>query len=220
LANLRLIANPVERGYEAPVNAAAANNRDVVHDAYAGDPPLRPGMRLGLRVGAAAALLGGLAWTIKGAAILIADEQPPSLFEAGPAMFGVWLLSAGLFAMPSARRRVVVLSLACVSTISGGVALVSELTGELIGAALAVSSVALLAGLLSLDRHAPWPLPVAWWLGAVTAPALLVGGMLSAIDERLLEIPVVVVGLGWMLLGVASSRLGDSGATLDPRRTT
>jgi hypothetical protein len=37
-------------------------------------------------------------------------------------------------------------------------------------------------------------------------PALIVGGMLSEIDERLLEVPLVCLGAGWMSVGWAVLR--------------
>ena len=40
-----------------------------------------------------------------------------------------------------------------------------------------------------------------FWTGAGTLPALAVGGALAEIDERLLEIPLVCVGLAWMRVG-------------------
>jgi hypothetical protein len=60
---------------------------------------------------------------------------------------------------------------------------------------------ALLVGLLLLPRRGPWPTPLAWWIGAAMLPALVVGGALSAVDERLLEIPLTCLGMAWMVLG-------------------
>ena len=36
-----------------------------------------------------------------------------------------------------------------------------------------------------------------------TVPALIVGGALSVIDERLLEIPLTCIGLAWIVVGWA-----------------
>ena len=52
----------------------------------------------------------------------------------------------------------------------------SDLLGELWGGALALSSVALLMGLLTLERNGRWPASLAWWIGAAMVPALVVGG--------------------------------------------
>ena len=78
--------------------------------------------------------------------------------------------------------------------------------GEVVWATLAVSSIALLLGLLTLGRDGRWPAPLAWGIGLAMLPALLVGGALSAIDERLLELPLVCLGVGWMAVGWAMLR--------------
>lgn len=164
------------------------------------------------RIGGVAALLGGLAWTVKGLVILAGGDQPPLLFEAAPALFGVGLLSVGRSTMPPGRRRTTALGLAAGAAVAGLAALVSELAfvsalvGDVAGAALGISSVALLIGLLMLERNRRWPARLAWWIGIAMAPALVVGGVLSAIDESLLEIPIVLLGMAWMTVGWAMLR--------------
>ena len=86
----------------------------------------------------------------------------------------------------------------------------SDLVGEVAGGALALSSVALLIGLLTLARNGRWPAPLAWWIGVALVPAFLVGGVLSEIAERLLEIPLVCVGIAWMTVGWAGLRQHDA----------
>jgi len=93
---------------------------------------------------------------------------------------------------------------AAVAAIAGLAALVSELVGEVVGVALVISSLGLLLGLLTLDRHHQWPTPLAWWIGVAMVPALLVGGMLSEIDERLLELSLICLGTAWMVVGWAA----------------
>ncbi|MFD7072602.1 hypothetical protein ACFV9G_00210 [Nocardioides sp. NPDC059952] len=153
------------------------------------------------RLGGVAALIGGLAWTVKGTVILIRGDQPPLLFEVAPMLFGVALLSVAYSTLRPSRRRAAALGLAAVSAIAGVVALASELVGEVVGMALAISSIALLIGLLLLPRRGQRPAPLAWWIGATTLPALLVGGLLSELDERLLEVPLTCLGVAWTVLG-------------------
>ena len=40
-------------------------------------------------------------------------------------------------------------------------------------------------------------------MGLATIPLLILGGALEAVDERLLELPIALLGLGWVILGVA-----------------
>ncbi len=81
--------------------------------------------RLFARAGAAAAVLGGIAWTVKGVAILATGDQPPVVFELGPPLFAVGLI--GLYARlgQSGRTAVAGLVLACVSILLAGVSLVA-----------------------------------------------------------------------------------------------
>lgn len=160
------------------------------------------GRRSVVRLGGVAALVGGLAWSVKGTVILVGGDQPPLLLEVAPMLFGVALLSIAYSTSPPSRRRAVTLVLAAVSAIAGFVALASELVGEVAGIALAISSIALLIGLLLLPRRGPRPAPFAWWIGATTVPALLVGGILSELDERLLEVPLTCLGVAWIVLGL------------------
>lgn len=69
---------------------------------------------------------------------------------------------------------------------------------------LALSSVALLIGLLTLARNERWPTSLAWWIGAAMVPSLVIGGVLSEIDERLLEIPLICLGIAWAAVGWAT----------------
>jgi hypothetical protein len=158
------------------------------------------------RLGGVAAILGGLAWTLKGVVILAGGDQPPLLFEAAPALFGIGLLGVAYSTMPPSGQRAVVLRFASVAAVAGLAALVSDLVGEVAGEALAISSVALLIGLLALARNRRWPAPLAWWIGLAMVPALAVGGLLSEVDERLLEIPLICLGAAWMGLGWAALR--------------
>jgi hypothetical protein len=47
-----------------------------------------------------AALLGGLAWTVKGVVILVGYQQPPLLFDVAPTLFGLGLLGVATARCP------------------------------------------------------------------------------------------------------------------------
>lgn len=185
--------------------ACASGSQDAILGGMSDTAAETASARL-IRLGHVAALLGGLAWTVKGVVILGGGNQPPLLFELGPALFGIGLLSVAYSTMPRSRRLTAALGLGVVAAVAGLAALLSDLVGELAGAALAISSVALLTGLLMLLRSGRWPAALAWWIGVAMVPALLVGGVLSGIDERLLEIPIVCLGIAWITVGWAALR--------------
>jgi hypothetical protein len=162
-----------------------------------------------IRIGGAAGLAGGLAWVIKGGAILAADDQPPLAFGIALPLFGLSLLGVAHLTLRGIRRRVVV-TLAWLAVVTGLVALLSELLDKGWDVSIAASSLALLIGQLALARSGRAPAPLAFWIGVGTLPALAVGGALAEIDERLLEIPLVCVGLAWMLVGWVTLRNRDA----------
>lgn len=192
-----------------------------------------------MRLGGAAAALGGLLW-VKGVAILVTGHQPPVIFEASPALLAAGVVSLYSLSPHRAGRLVrtggvlafVALTLGAVvsghAVVSGG-----ESPQFLVRVALVGSTVATLAGLVVLgivhrrSHHLPAPwrnLPLL--LGLSVVPLLVVGGMLAELNERLLEVPLVFIGLGWIVLGVvvsaaardASSRIHEAPTPLPPFR--
>lgn len=166
-----------------------------------------------VRLGGFAAVAGGLAWIVKGGMILAVGVQPPLLFELGPALFAVGLLAVFLRLEPRGRIRQAGAVLAAFAVIAGAVSLVAPVDDGDFSLALLVSSVALIAGLTLLGvaarreslfgPGAASSLPL--YLGLGTIPALMVGGGLAVIHERLLEIPVVLLGVLWAYLGIRLS---------------
>jgi hypothetical protein len=57
------------------------------------------------------------------------------------------------------------------------------------------------AGLLLLDRRRSSTDRLAWWIGAVLLPAVLLGGALTVVDEKLLELPLAFIAALWIWLG-------------------
>jgi hypothetical protein len=153
-------------------------------------------------------------------AILISGDQPPVLFEIAPAFF---LL--GLFGLRShlghrggrmAGAGMVAVALAALFGIATWVL---SVTGEDSATAssdeefqptLLLAFLALLTGLALLgivtrrtrafgDRWSVLPLGL-----VLAAPVIgIVGGVLEGINERLLEVPLVLYGCGWIGLGYA-----------------
>ena len=163
-----------------------------------------------------AAAAGGAMWMAKGTAILITGAQPPLLFELALLLFPVGLL--GLYArlgghhgrLRSAGGAVSLVALVAGAIYAGVSAVDPDATGVVPGVAIAGSALGtvvglVLLGLVTRQTNAfppPWTrLPLR--LGLAT-PVLLsvVGGMLSEINERLLEVPLVLVAIAWVKLGL------------------
>ena len=152
-------------------------------------------------VGGLAAMIGGSMWIIKGVSILLTGDQPPVVFEAAMPLFAVGVL--GLGARLGGSLGVAGIIVACLAAVSAVVALSTGLApfigiagfGPFLGLTL-VGSAALQARLFP----PPWSaLPLALGLGG---PILvLVGGGLALLNERLLELPIVMIGLAWVILG-------------------
>ena len=157
-----------------------------------------------VRIGGPAAVVGGVLWVVKGGAILLTGQQPPMVFGAALPLFALGLLGlharlegrggplgkAGLlvaYAALAAAALVLVAPLPPLIAVAG--------FGPFLGLVL-VGTAALRAGVF----RPPWgALPLA--LGFGGALSILAGGGLALVNERLLEVPIVLVGVAWMLLG-------------------
>jgi hypothetical protein len=168
-----------------------------------------------IRIGGLAAMVGGLMWIVKGGSILITGQQPPVVFEAALPLFAVGLL--GLHARlgghggPLGKAGVLV---AYAALGAAALVLVAPLPPFYAVAGFAPFLGLVLLGSATLQARIfppPWSaLPLAMGLGGPLL--ILAGGGLALMNERLLEIPIVLVGLAWMLLGY--SVLVVSGATV------
>jgi hypothetical protein len=157
-----------------------------------------------IRLGGVAAMVGGLMWVVKGGSILLTGQQPPVVFEAAMPLFAVGLL--GLHARldgrggPLGKAGVLV---AYTALASAAIALMAPLAAFLAVAGFGPFLGLVLLGSATLQARVflpPWSaLPLAMGLGGPLL--LLAGGGLALISERMLEIPIVLVGLAWMLLG-------------------
>lgn len=155
---------------------------------------------------------------IKAGAILVTGDQPPVLFEVAPLFFALGVIGlARTLPVPrgrlalSAQIVAVVAGLATLGSLvvtEGGTATSSEDDfSALIFVGFIATIVALLmAGIATRRRPtltSPWHLlPLV--LSAGFIPLMAVGGALEAINERLLEVPLLLLGLGWALIGYAT----------------
>ncbi len=165
-----------------------------------------------LPIGGVAAVVGAACWAIKGAAILATGDQPALLFEIAPVFFAI--AAVVLARQVPGPRGQAALAAALVALVCSLVAGVSDLVGELLDPAIGLSMLGLLVALSPIG----WPrsgssedtrvasLRIAFLLGVGTIPAIAVGGALSEIDERLLEVPLVALSLVWAWLGIQMVR--------------
>lgn len=168
------------------------------------------------RLGGLAAIAGGLLWVVKGGGILLTGEQLPLVFEAAMPLFALGVLGLharlGGRAGPLGRVGGFVAYAALTSAV---VALMTPLTPFVVVAGFGpFLGLVLLGGDILEARVFPSPwsaLPLAMGLGA---PILIVvgGAALAPINERLLEVPLVLVGLAWMLLGYSMLAIKSASA--------
>jgi hypothetical protein len=165
--------------------------------------------------GAAAAVAGGLMWIVKGGVILAVGDQPPLLFEAAGVLFPVALIALHSRLIGDGDRRVRTGGM--VARLAGGAAaaagcyalLVPNPSDVVLGVTFGLCGLATVVGLVLLGLAArrmdalpqPWRnLPLAMGVAAVPAIAVI-GGILEAIHERLLELPLVAFGVAWVVFG-------------------
>ncbi len=162
-------------------------------------------------VSGAAAVLGGTLLIAKAVAILTTGNQPPLLFEVAPIALALAFQGLLVLVKPAGFRRTIVQSVIIATVIS---AIAGITTGTAVNEGLSslfdvVAGLGPMALLIYLGRlvmitrslAGSWRfLPVALGLG--TIPALIVGAILEAtLGERFLEIPLLVIGLAWILTG-------------------
>ena len=174
------------------------------------------------RCAAAAATFAGGAWIVKAVLTLATGNEPAAAFTIGLALFpfallGLWSLvravpgrSAQLGGLLAAAAAISVVLAALVRAVGGSDVEPSEDEITALTPFIAVAGFGTFAALLVLGiavrrvgalpgRYASLP----WAMGVATIPLLIVGGALEALDERLLELPIALLGLGWVMLGVA-----------------
>ena len=160
--------------------------------------------------GGVAAAVAGLCWLVKAVAILATGQQPPLLFELAPVLMAAATLVLGRQLRPGRARTVCVVA-ASGAVVGGTVVLINQVARMptvAFGIAMAGTNILVLVGLVAAGaslRQQMTPLPLV--LGAVTIPALLLGGLLAEVlGERALEVPLVGLGVAWVVLGIQLGR--------------
>ncbi|CAN5491167.1 hypothetical protein BH18ACT8_BH18ACT8_18180 [soil metagenome] len=170
------------------------------------------------------ALLTGMALiAVKSLAILITGDQPPLLFEISPFFFGLGvLLLARALDLTGSRKRVVP-ALGLISLLAGAMAAMTEVTGEVSGPAIATAALAAIVGAVVSGWHPGGDRRkrALMQVGLVVVPAMFLGGILSEINERLLEIGLLAYAAAWGLAGLRLVRWSqpagsDSGRASSP----
>ena len=154
-------------------------------------------------------------WVVKGGVILAVGDQPPLLFEAAGLLFPLALIGLhdrlGGEGGKRARAGGMLARLAAAGALAAGAygVLVPEPSDVVLGLLVAVTGLSTFIGLLLLGLAARsvgafpsrWRnLPAAMGIAAIPA-VTIVGGVLEAIHERLLELPIVAFGIAWVVLG-------------------
>ena len=162
-----------------------------------------------------AALIGGLLWIVKSLSILIADKQPDFTFEVAPFFFALATLGVVSIWEPTRTRPSRnVRRLTLFAAVVGGVATIAYVVGGdegLVGPALAATVLIVVAVLGYTGRDirrshalgALGALPFA--LALLFVLAIPVGAVLENLNERLLEIPLLGIGIGWVVLSSAAT---------------
>ncbi len=166
-----------------------------------------------------AAALGGALWVVKGGAILVTGDQPEYIFEVAPLLFALGLvgLHARLEGHGGGSGRVggalawTSLALALVSAVVYLVTTDDEVFP--LSATIPLTGLSILASLvlLGIAVRRVGALPGRWRsfplsMGVAVLPLMVIGAILETLDERLLELPLVVLGLAWVMLGWRMSR--------------
>lgn len=156
-----------------------------------------------LLIAALTALMGGVLWAVKGLAILVADSQPAYTFEIGLACFGVATLGIADKVSSSIVAIRIVAILAGAAALAGiAASLMYAVAGDndAFGFLAMVTALSTLAVLLygghKVKAWSTWP----FYLGCLYIVSMPVGGALAGIDERLLEVPLIAVAIGWIAL--------------------
>jgi len=161
------------------------------------------------RTSGLAALTGALFLAIKAVGILVTGAQVPFLFEAAPACLGLCVLTLPRALGLEGRRRVATGLAGGVALAAGLVAVVADVIGEVWGPGLGVAMLAVSVGAVVAGwQPRGWTDRALLAAGVVPYPALLLGGALEPLDERLLEVGLLPIAATWAWVGIRLLRGG------------
>ncbi len=146
-----------------------------------------------------ALLIGAALIAVKCVTILITGDQPPLLFEISPMFLGLGVLLLAPALDLEGSKRWIVSALGLTSLIVGVVAAVTEFAGEVFGPAIATATLAAIGGAVVSGWHPRGDSRKRALLlvGLAAVPAMVLGGLLSEINERLLEIGLLGYAAVW-----------------------
>jgi hypothetical protein len=189
----------------------------------------------------AAGALGGVAWVTKAGAILATGSQPPFAFEVGVPLFAIGLVglyfshSSDARAGRLARWGLVLALVSLAATISAGVGWLlfpglapegEEFAPLSIPIVLAATSLLSALALLGLSVRRARLLPGVWRnlplaMAIALPPLILAFAAVAAIIEaavggrdtgdRVFEIPILLFGASWVVLGYRLARPSSTG---------
>lgn len=156
-------------------------------------------------------------WILKGGVILAVGDQPPLLFEIPVVCFPLALVGLrGLVGGEASRAAAIggVLAWAAVAgaLVAGAYGvLVASPSDVVLGVGIGVCALSMTAALvlLGLAVRSTGALPTGsrnlpLLMGVATVPSMtVIAGILEAIHERLLEVPIVAFGVAWVALGLS-----------------
>jgi len=171
------------------------------------------------RLSGIAAIIGGAMLMVKAAVILVGGSQPPLLYGAAPIAFGITLVMLGALLVGRLARAGRILAL--IITAAAGALVLEELLSDrelipMVSSILAVVTgfgpfVALI--LLGWASRRQWSLPASWRVSPLTvaglyplsvlamAPVAFFVDLDGATGERLIELPILLIGAGWAAFG-------------------
>lgn len=169
-----------------------------------------------------AAAVGGAAWTVKATVTLATGDEPSAMFAIGFALFpfalvGSWSLvhevegrASAVGGILAAAAAVSVVLAALVRAVGGAAVEPSDDEITVLTPFIAIGGFGAFAALLALGLaarrgralSAPYT-SLPWAMGLAAIPLLIAGGAAEAVNERLLELPIALLGLGWIALGAA-----------------